>query len=205
MIAIAYLDGRRLSRAVIAGARFVADRAEPLNKINVFPVPDGDTGTNVAATLQTAAAGIAHVRQRHVRELSRTLANETLGSARGNSGAILAQFFCGFAEGLPDASRVAADGFGAAVVRASDSAYGAIARPVEGTILTVIRDWARYVARRAEKVKDFAELLPESLAEAKRSLQNTPSQMKVLAKAGVVDAGGQAFVYMIEGIVRYLR
>ncbi|MDQ2970823.1 MAG: DegV family EDD domain-containing protein [Acidobacteriota bacterium] len=205
MIAIAYLDGRRLSRAVIAGARFVADRAEPLNKINVFPVPDGDTGTNVAATLQTAAAGIARVRQRHVRDFSRTLANETLGSARGNSGAILAQFFCGFSEGLPEASRVAVDGFGAAVVRASDSAYSAIARPVEGTILTVIRDWARYVARRAEVVKDFAQLLPESLAEAKRSLQNTPNQMKALAKAGVVDAGAQAFVYMIEGIVRYLR
>ena len=83
MIAIAYLDGRRLSRAVIAGARFVADRAEPLNKINVFPVPDGDTGTNVAATLQTAAAGIAHVRQRHVRELSRTLD----GSRRSVAGA----------------------------------------------------------------------------------------------------------------------
>ena len=205
MIAIGYLDGRRLARAVIAGARFVADRAEPLNKINVFPVPDGDTGTNVASTMQKVAAGIARVKQRNVREMSRVLADEAVGGARGNSGAILAQFFCGFSEGLPDVPRVTAGDFGAAVVRAGESAYGAIARPVEGTILTVIRDWSRYVARRASEQKDFAELLPDSLAEAKKSLENTPKQMKVLAKAGVVDAGAQAFVYLIEGIVRYLR
>ncbi len=204
-MAIRYLDGRRLSRAVIAGARFVADRAEPLNKINVFPVPDGDTGTNVASTLQKIAAGISRVRQRHIRDMSRALADEAVGGARGNSGAILAQFFCGFSEGLPDTPRISADDFGAAVVRASDSAYGAIARPVEGTILTVIRDWSSYVARHAREVRDFGELLPDSLAEAKRSLENTPKQMKALAKAGVVDAGGQAFVYLIEGIVRYLR
>ncbi len=205
MIAVGYLDGRRLSRSVIAGARFVSDRAEGLNKINVFPVPDGDTGTNVASTLQKVAAGIARVRQRHVREMSRCLADEAVGGARGNSGAILAQFFCGFSEGLPDRPRVSTDDFAGAVVRAADSAYSAIAKPVEGTILTVIRDWSRYVARRAKEMKDFAELLPESLAEARRSLENTPKQMAMLAKAGVVDAGAQAFVYLIEGIVRYLR
>src|SRR5512143_26377 len=205
VIAIGYLDGRRLSRGVIAGARFVADRAEPLNKINVFPVPDGDTRTNVASTLQKVAAGLARVRQRHVREMSRVLADEAVGGARGNSGAILAQFFCGFCEGLPDRARISTQDFGAAVVRAAESAYGAIARPVEGTILTVIRDWSRHVFQRAAEVTDFAELLPESLQEAKKSLENTPKQMKVLEKAGVVDAGAQAFVYLIEGIVRYLR
>lgn len=205
MTAIGYLDGRRLSRAVVAGASFVTDRAEPLNRINVFPVPDGDTGTNMASTLQKIAAGIARTRQRHVRELSRALADEAVGGARGNSGAILAQFFCGFAEGLPDRPRVSTSDFGAAVVRAADSAYGAIARPVEGTILTVTRDWARYVAEHARETPDFAELLPASLREAKRSLENTPRQMKVLQKAGVVDAGAQGFVYLLEGIVRYLR
>ncbi|HEV8119136.1 MAG TPA: DAK2 domain-containing protein, partial [Thermoanaerobaculia bacterium] len=96
MIAVGYLDGRRLSRAVIAGARFVAERAEPLNKINVFPVPDGDTGTNLATTLQKVAAGISRVRQRHVAEMSRVIAEEAVSGARGNSGAIMAQFFAGF-------------------------------------------------------------------------------------------------------------
>src|SRR4029077_14764360 len=166
VIAIGYLDGRRLARAVIAGARFVADRAEPLNKINVFPVPDGDTGTNVASTLQKIAAEIARKRQRHIREMSKTIADLAVGGARGNSGAILAQFFCGFSEGLPDAPRVASIGFGAAVVRAAESAYSAIARPVEGTILTVIRDWARHVADRAPEVRHFGVLLPESLKAA---------------------------------------
>jgi DegV family protein with EDD domain len=205
VIAVSYLDGRRLSRAVIAGARFVAERAEHLNKINVFPVPDGDTGTNLAATLQKIAGGVARIRQRHVREMSQALAEEAVVGARGNSGAIMAQFFCGFSEALPDSPRVSARDFGAAVVRASESAYAAIARPVEGTILTVIRDWAAAVQRRAEEIRDFAQLLPESLREAKKSLENTPNQMKALKKAGVVDAGAQGFVYLLEGIVKYLR
>lgn len=205
MIAIGYLDGRRLSRAVIAGAHFVAERAEPLNKINVFPVPDGDTGTNLATTLQKVAQGVARVRERHVGHVSKALADEAVGGARGNSGAILAQFFSGFSEGLPDRPRVSTADFGAAVVKAAESAYSAIARPVEGTILTVIRDWARHVSERAQSIRDFASLLPESLKEAKRSLENTPKQMKVLEKAGVVDAGAQGFVYLLEGIVRYVR
>jgi DegV family protein with EDD domain len=205
VISVAYLDGRRLSRAVIAGSRFVAERIEPLNSINVFPVPDGDTGTNMASTLQKIAAGLSRLRQRHVREMSRALAEEAVAGARGNSGAILAQFFCGFSEALPDSPRATTRDFAAAVVRAAESAYGAIARPVEGTILTVIRDWASAVRRRADADADFAQLLPESLREAKKSLENTPNQMKVLKKAGVVDAGAQGFVYLLEGIVRYLR
>jgi DegV family protein with EDD domain len=205
LIAIGYLDGNRLSRAVIAGAHFVAERAEPLNRINVFPVADGDTGTNFASTLQKMAAAVARLRQRDVREMSKVLADEAVGGARGNSGAILAQFFCGFSEGLPDKPRVTTEGFGSAVVRASESAYQAIARPVEGTILTVIRDWARHVAERARDVADFGILLPESLRAARVSLENTPRQMKVLQKAGVVDAGAQGFVYLLEGIVKYLK
>jgi DegV family protein with EDD domain len=205
LISIGYLDGVRLSRAVIAGAHFVAQRAEALNKINVFPVPDGDTGTNVASTLQKIAGGISRMRLRHVREMSRALADQAIGAARGNSGAILAQFFWGFAEGLPDTPRVTTNGFGGAVVRAAESAYAAIARPVEGTILTVIRDWAREVSDRAADVEDFGVLLPDSLRVAKLSLENTPRQMKALQKAGVVDAGAQAFVYLLEGVVKYVR
>jgi uncharacterized protein len=205
VISIAYLDGRRLSRAVIAGAHFVGERAEPLNKINVFPVPDGDTGTNIAMTLQKVAAGVARLKERHVRRMSAALADEALGGARGNSGAILAQFFSGFSEGVPDRPRITTRDFGEAVLRAADSAYGAIARPVEGTILTVIRDWARDVASRAKEIRDFAVLLPDSLTVAKRALEDTPKQMAALRKAGVVDAGAQGFVYLLEGIVRYLR
>jgi DegV family protein with EDD domain len=204
VISIGYLDGRRLARAVIAGAHFVGERAEPLNKINVFPVPDGDTGTNIATTLQKIAARVARLRERHVRRVSTAVADEALAGARGNSGAILAQFFNGFCEGLPDRPRITTSDFGDAVVRAADSAYGAIARPIEGTILTVIRDWARHVAAHAKEICDFAVILPDSLKAAKISLENTPKQMAVLRKAGVVDAGAQGFVYLLEGIVRYV-
>jgi DegV family protein with EDD domain len=205
LIAIRYLDGRRLARAVIAGSRFVADRAEALNKINVFPVPDGDTGTNVASTLQKISAAIARSSRRDLRQMSKALADEAVGGARGNSGAILAQFFCGFSEGLPDKPRASATDFAAAVQKAASSAYGAIARPVEGTILTVIRDWAMTVAQRSAETPDFASLLPDSLKVARKSLENTPKQMKALQKAGVVDAGAQGFVYLLEGIVKYLK
>jgi DegV family protein with EDD domain len=205
LIAIRYLDGHRLARAVIAGSRFVADRAEQLNKINVFPVPDGDTGTNVASTLQKISAGIARARRRDLRQMSKALADEAVGGARGNSGAILAQFFCGFSEGLPDKPRASAADFAAAVQKAASSAYGAIARPVEGTILTVIRDWAMTVAQRSAENPDFASLLPDSLKVARKSLEDTPRQMKALQKAGVVDAGAQGFVYLLEGIVKYLK
>lgn len=205
MTAVSYLDGRRLSLAVIAGARYVEARSERLNRINVFPVPDGDTGTNVSSTLQRIAAGIARVRQPHVRETARAIADEALSGARGNSGAILAQFFIGFSEALPDTPRISTREFGRGVVGAADSAWGAIARPVEGTILSVIRDWARHVAKRAGQVGDFAPLMDESLGEAQRALEETPRQLKLLASAGVVDAGAQAFVYLIEGIVKELR
>src|SRR5262249_50909475 len=114
-------------------------------------------------------------------------------------------FFCAFPHGWRESPRVSTHDFAGAVVRAGGGASSASAKPVEGTILTVIRDWSGFVARRAQELKDFAQLLPDSLAAARRSLENTPRQMQALAKAGVVDAGAQGFVYLIEGIVRYLR
>jgi DegV family protein with EDD domain len=205
VISIGYLDGRRLSRAVIAGARFVSDRAEALNRINVLSGARRrhrhQLRFDAVQDSRRSRADPAAPRARAVA----ALAEEAVGGARGNSGAILAQFFCGFADGLPDRPRVSAAEFGGAVVRAADSAYQAIARPVEGTILTVIRDWARHVAARSAEVVDFEKLLPESLERAKEALEATPRQMQALRKAGVVDAGAQGFVYLLEGIVRYLR
>ena len=205
MTAVGYLDGKRLSLALLAGARYVEARSERLNRINVFPVPDGDTGTNVSSTLLRIATGIARLQQPHVRETARAIADEALSGARGNSGAILAQFFIGFSEALPDAPRITTREFGRGVVGAADSAWSAIARPVEGTILSVIREWAGHIARRSEQLPDFAPLLDESLDRAQRALEETPRQLKQLASAGVVDAGAQAFVYLIEGIVKELR
>jgi hypothetical protein len=202
---IRYLDGNRLRRAVIAGARFVADRSEPLNKINVYPVPDGDTGTNLALTLSRIAHGAADLKVRHARDAAVSIADEAVAGARGNSGAILAQFFTGFSEAAPHKPRMNTVEFGNAVVQGAESARGAIQRPQEGTILTVLHDWSQHLARRSWHVKDFAALLSESLKTARESLATTPEKLAVLKKAGVVDAGAQGFVFLLEGIVKYIR
>jgi len=202
---IRYLDGQRLRRAFIAGARFVTDRAEPLNRINVFPVPDGDTGTNMAMTLSSIARGAVGSTERHARQAAVSIADEAVSGARGNSGAILAQFLTGFSEAVPDRPRIGTEEFGNAVVRGAESAHSAIARPQEGTILTVLRDWAQHVSERASQVGDFGRLLADGLAAAKESLAHTPEKLAVLKKSGVVDAGAQGFVYLLEGIVAYVR
>jgi len=202
---ILYLDGTRLRRAVIAGARFVTDRAEPLNRINVYPVPDGDTGTNMAITLTRIAHRAALGTERGARDAAVSIADEAVAGARGNSGAILAQFLTGFSEGVPAKARIDTGEFGRAVLKGSDSARTAIQRPQEGTILTVVRDWAQAVGEGAAHVRDFATLLTDSLKAARDSLARTPEKLAVLKKSGVVDAGAQGFVYLVEGIVRYIR
>src|SRR5512134_3062724 len=142
MVAVRYLDGTRLRRAASAAARWVSQRQENLNGINVFPVPDGDTGTNLAATLVSAAERAQRVRERSVGAVSRALADGALFGACGNSGAILAQFFEGFASSLEGRQRATGPTLAEAVTRASEAAHDALARPREGTILTVMRVWA---------------------------------------------------------------
>lgn len=202
---ILYLDGTRLRRAVVAGARFVTDRAEPLNRINVYPVPDGDTGTNMAMTLSRIAQRAANGTERGARDAALSIADEAVAGARGNSGAILAQFLTGFSEGVPAKARIDTGEFGRAVMKGSESARSAIQRPQEGTILTVLRDWAGAVVAQAAHVRDFAALLSDSLKAARESLASTPEKLALLKKSGVVDAGAQGFVYLLEGIVRYIR
>src|SRR5258708_29727223 len=163
---IRYLDGRRLRRAMIAGARFVTDRAEPLNRINVYPVPDGDTGSNLATTLSRIAHRAAFGKEIGARAAAVSIADEAVSGARGNSGAILAQFLTGFSEGVPEKQRIDTMEFGQAVLKGAESARTAIQRPQEGTILTVLKDWAEDVADRASERKDFGALLAQSLHPA---------------------------------------
>jgi len=202
---IRYLDGTRLRRAMIAGARFVTERAEPLNRINVYPVPDGDTGTNMAITLTRIAQRAANGSERDARSAAASIADEAVAGARGNSGAILAQFLTGFSEAVPEKARIDTGEFGQAVLRGAESARSAIQRPQEGTILTVLKDWAAAVVAQAAHARDFGALLSDSLKSARDSLAQTPEKLAILKKSGVVDAGAQGFVYLLEGIVRYIR
>ena len=178
------IDGTRLKQAVIAGARRVIKMQENLNRINVFPVPDNDTGTNMALTLQSVVEGAISCREQSIAAMSQCLADSAIMRARGNSGAILAQFFQGFAESLKGQVTASLHHFGEAVSRARDRAYEAITEPCEGTILTVIHDWADFIKSHAPASQDFIELMRKGLRVAQRSLKETPKKMKLLSKAG---------------------
>ncbi len=197
------LDGPRLHRGFSAGALNVRARQEVLNSMNVFPVPDGDTGTNLAATVQSVSEGT--VISRSLSETSSSMADAALMGARGNSGLIFAQFLYGFSQGSGGREELDVKAFGKAVSGAIPYAREALSKPVEGTILTVMEDWASEVGALARRYSDFAHILPGSLEVARKSLKETPSRLPVLAKAGVLAAGAQGFVDFLEGIVSFLE
>jgi uncharacterized protein len=197
---VQFLTGPRLARALRAGALAVVREQETLNRINVFPVPDADTGANLASTLRAAAAALRTPHELTVGQTARAAADAALDGARGNSGAIFAQFLHGMAESIGTKVSVTTREFAAAVRRGADSAQQALAQPVEGTILSVLRAWATGLEEQTSRIHDFGDLLGRGLERAREALANTPKQLAVLAKHGVVDAGAQGFVYFLEGI-----
>ncbi len=194
------LTGPRFARALRAGALAVAREQESLNRINVFPVPDADTGTNLAATLRAAAAALTAPRGITVGQTARVAADAALDGARGNSGAILAQFLHGLAEAIGNKVAVTTKDFAVAVRRGVEAAHQALQRPVGGTILSVLKEWGACLEEHARSVPDFGELLSRALGPTRVALANTPRQLAVLARNGVVDAGAQGFVYFLEGV-----
>ncbi len=199
---VAYLDGPRLQRCLVAGLdRLIADR-EYLNRINVFPVPDGDTGNNLARTAIAAREAIAGAHDSAGEVLAR-LADGALDGAQGNSGAILAQFFQGLAEGLADKGRIVAGELAAALPAAAAGTRKALAQPREGTIITVLDAVAAAAAANA-RWSDFAELLPALHDAGARALGATTGQLEELRKAGVVDAGARGLVCILEGCTDFL-
>lgn len=196
---VAYLDGRRLARALVAGARAVAARREAIDRINVFPVADRDTGSNLSATLERVSAAVAGTRERSLAAVARRAADEALLGARGNSGAIFAQALEGFAESLRGAARLPASAFADLARGAARAAHGAMSQPKEGTLLSVLDAWGEE-AGRVPAHGGWASALVAALPAARAALARTPDQLAVLRKAGVVDAGGQGFVDFLEGI-----
>lgn len=202
---IKYLDGVRFKRSIIASARRVCLAENHLNEINVFPVPDGDTGTNMAVTMNSIALAAEECQQTSFEGISNAIADSALSGARGNSGAILAQFFQGLAEATAGKVRLTTQAFSSAAKTAAERAKNAISNPIEGTIITVMRDWANSLVEHAPNTYDFIELFKKSLTKAKESLADTPNKLKVLKKAGVVDAGAEGFVNLLEGIVDFIE
>lgn len=204
---IIYLDGTRLYRAIVAGIRQVISKQEYLNNINVFPVPDRDTGTNMALTLNAILEGTYSRRGTTIHELLDNVANAALNGARGNSGAILAQFFQGLSEGAKTVEKtMTTKNFVAAIATAVNFAHKALSQPKEGTILTILRDFSDEITHQqlANNELDFVDLLYSGIERAQKSLQNTANQLKELKKAGVVDAGAQGFVEFLNGIYQFI-
>lgn len=199
---ITYLDGPRLQRCFAAGLERLIGEREFLNKINVFPVADGDTGNNMYRTALAARLAIEDGNA-PAGELLLRLADGALDGAQGNSGAILAQFFQGLATPLAGCDRIDAQSLAAALEDAATATRGALATPREGTIISVI-DAVAKAARKHRKSGDFARLLPAMLAAGEQALAATTGQLEELRKAGVVDAGARGFVSILEGCVEFL-
>ncbi len=204
-VAIRYIDGPRLARSLLAAADWVAAGRDEINRINVFPVPDGDTGTNFSLTLRAVADALRALGDAPLGETARTAARGAVLGARGNSGMLLAHFLLGFAEGLDDRPQATAEEVAAAFRRGADSLSGSLDDPREGTILTVAREAALAAERAAADSPDITVFMTRLLAEGESALARTPELLAVLREAGVVDAGGMGFVRMIEGVVRYIE
>ena len=197
-----YLDNENLYYAFVSGAKRIIKQKSELNKINVFPVADNDTGTNLAFTMQTI------IEETQLKDSAKqtigSIADAALTGARGNSGIIFAQFMNGLHLGLEDEKEISLTDFSEAVECAVIYAYKSISNPVEGTIISVMKDWSNSLSLLKDRVTDFTQLFSISLDAAMQSLKSTPKRLKVLRDASVVDSGGQGFVYFLEGITHYL-
>jgi DAK2 domain fusion protein YloV len=198
-------DGVSLKRLVEAGLAWLRTNQQTVNALNVFPVPDGDTGTNMVLTMQAAYDEIADLPTKNYGKVAHGVAHGALMGARGNSGVILSQLWRGFARALDNYETLEAECFVEALALARDTAYKGVVRPVEGTILTVAKDVAAAAETALEQSTDLIEILEHIVQAADESVENTPQLLPVLMEAGVVDSGGKGLFYILEGMLRYLQ
>lgn len=197
--------GPQLRKMARAGLVWLEQNRDHVNSLNVFPVPDGDTGTNMLLTMRSAYARIESGDEPHVGKVAGQLAQGALMGARGNSGVILSQIWRGLAAGLSGKEVFGTSELAHALQSASDTAYKGVMRPVEGTILTVIREGAAEAADAARKSEDLRFMLERVLERCQQALERTPDLLPILRQAGVVDSGGQGLVYILEGMMRYAQ
>lgn len=202
---ISVFDGQDLKKAVLSGAASLEEHREIINALNVFPVPDGDTGSNMYATIQAAFRDVINCEDTSAGVISARLAHGALLGARGNSGVILSQILRGLAQGLEKKQTFSALDLALALDEAQRLAYRAVIKPVEGTILTVARETAEAAMASAKRGDDLAAMMQEAIIAARQSVARTPDLLPTLKQAGVVDAGGQGFCTILEGVWRYVR
>ncbi len=199
------LDGQGLKQLVEAGMTWLRTNQQMVNSLNVFPVPDGDTGTNMLLTMQAAYAEIARSGERNVGKMAHSVAQGALMGARGNSGVILSQIWRGFARGLDSLDTMDGPILARAFAEARSTAYKGVVRPVEGTILTVIKDTATAAEQIVTESKDMVSIMEGLVDAADVSVKHTPELLPILKQAGVVDSGGKGLCIILEGMLRYLK
>ena len=199
------IDAATLKRIFLSGANNLSNNKEYINELNVFPVPDGDTGTNMTLTIMTAAAEVKSVKDVNIANLAKAISSGSLRGARGNSGVILSQLFRGFCKDIKDRDELYILDLANAFSRAVDTAYKAVMKPKEGTILTVARGIADKALECADKDMELLPFAEEVLSYGEKVLENTPELLPVLKEAGVVDSGGQGLVEVLRGIVLALK
>ncbi|MEN8699413.1 DAK2 domain-containing protein [Bacillus infantis] len=204
-MSITVLDGKRFAEMVMQGANHLSSNAKYVDALNVFPVPDGDTGTNMNLSMTSGAKEVRNNVQAHIGKVGTALSKGLLMGARGNSGVILSQLFRGFSKAIEQKSEITASEFADALNTGVETAYKAVMKPVEGTILTVAKDSARRGVQAAQNEDDIIKVLEEVLKEAKASLNRTPDLLPVLKEVGVVDSGGQGLVFVYEGFLAELK
>lgn len=199
------VDGRIFERLILSGAANLKTHADAVNDLNVFPIPDGDTGDNMYMTINGGIDPMMNVTENSVGEKAKALSEGMLLSARGNSGVILSQLFRGLAQGLEKKEKADLPDFADAFARGAECAYEAVVHPVEGTILTVAREAAVYAKDRINEDSTVESFVLDYLTEAKASLERTPDLLDVLREAGVMDSGGAGLLYIAEGMLYAAR
>ena len=198
-MAITTIDARMLQKMFLAGAKNLETNKEWINELNVFPVPDGDTGTNMTLTILSAAKEAGAIENPTMADLAKAISSGSLRGARGNSGVILSQLFRGFTKEIANYDVIDSLVLAAAVTRAVDTAYKAVMKPKEGTILTVAKGAAEKVVELSETTDDLEEIISKTIEHAEYVLSKTPDMLPVLKQAGVVDSGGQGLVVVLKG------
>ncbi|MBU4128500.1 DAK2 domain-containing protein, partial [bacterium] len=202
---IKHCNGRRLIKALSASNDWLSSKMEVVNNLNVFPVPDGDTGFNMSLTLKAAVETAKELKDRDLSSIAKGAGESSIMASRGCSGVILSQFLVGLAKGLEGKRRVEALGLAQALFKGAENAYQGVREPIEGTILTVAQESAKKALEIAREERDIAQVLREAHKKAQEVLEKTPEMLPVLKDAGVVDAGGAGFVYILEGALRLIE
>jgi len=204
-VSIRNLDGKAFAEMVLYGAHHLSQNANVVDALNVFPVPDGDTGTNMNLSMTSGAKEVEQIDTANIGKVAQSLSRGLLMGARGNSGVILSQLFRGFGKSIEQKSEINAKEFAAAFQAGVDTAYKAVMKPVEGTILTVAKDAAKKAVLTAQTETDIIKVMEAVVNEAEASLERTPELLPVLKEVGVVDSGGKGLLYVYEGFLASLK